>query len=232
MERRATRTRTTLAVSMLALTLIAPWALGQDLTETRRLAEQGDADAQYNLGVMYANGEGVPQDAAEAVRWYRISADVGLAFVDLDTYQTKWGSRTPEEVSLSVRTLHDEGIPAASLIVSSGRGLYLKWLFETPIPQSALPRWNAVQRELVERLQGFGADPMAKDASRVLRLVQTVHAKTGDVVRVLHVEEAEGEPKRYGFDRLAGAVLPCRAAPVAKGCLPASLQSGRGRVRA
>ena len=50
MERRATRTRTTLAVSMLALTLIAPWALGQDLTETRRLAEQGDADAQYNLG--------------------------------------------------------------------------------------------------------------------------------------------------------------------------------------
>ena len=89
---------------------------------------------------------------------------LGLAFVDLDTYQTKWGSRTPEEVSLSVRTfLHDEGIPAASLIVSSGRGLYLKWLFETPIPQSALPRWNAVQRELVERLQGFGADPMAKD---------------------------------------------------------------------
>ena len=134
---------------------------------------------------------------------------LGLAFVDLDTYQTKWGSRTPEEVSLSVRTfLHDEGIPAASLIVSSGRGLYLKWLFETPIPQSALPRWNAVQRELVERLQGFGADPMAKDASRVLRLVQTVHAKTGGVVRVLHVEEAEGEPKRYGFDRLAGAVLP------------------------
>ena len=134
---------------------------------------------------------------------------LGLAFVDLDTYQTKWGSRTPEEVSLSVRTfLHDEGIPAASLIVSSGRGLYLKWLFETPIPQSALPRWNAVQRELVERLQRFGADPMAKDASRVLRLVQTVHAKTGDVVSVLHVEEAEWEPKRYGFDRLAGAVLP------------------------
>ena len=79
MERRATRTRTTLAVSMLALTLIAPWALGQDLTETRRLAEQGDADAQYNLGVMYANGEGVPQDDAEAVRWYRLAADQGNA---------------------------------------------------------------------------------------------------------------------------------------------------------
>ncbi len=28
----------------------------------RPLAEQGDADAQFNLGLMYANGEGVPQD--------------------------------------------------------------------------------------------------------------------------------------------------------------------------
>ena len=62
MERRATRTRTTLAVSMLALTLIAPWALGQDLTETRRLADQGERrSAQFNLGLMYADGEGVPQ---------------------------------------------------------------------------------------------------------------------------------------------------------------------------
>ena len=32
------------------------------------LADQGDAGAQYNLGDMYANGRGVPQDYAEAVR--------------------------------------------------------------------------------------------------------------------------------------------------------------------
>ena len=62
---------------MLALTLIAPWALGQDLTETRRLAEQGDADAQYNLGYRYVTGIGVPQDRAEAVRWLRLAADQG-----------------------------------------------------------------------------------------------------------------------------------------------------------
>ena len=80
MERRATRTRTTLAVSMLALTLIAPWALGQDpdpITEIRRLAEKGDARAQLELGLMYANGEGVLKDDAEAVRWYRLAAEQG-----------------------------------------------------------------------------------------------------------------------------------------------------------
>ena len=43
------------------------------------LAEAGDPDAQYNLGVMYANGRGVTQDDTEAVRWYRLAADPGYA---------------------------------------------------------------------------------------------------------------------------------------------------------
>jgi TPR repeat protein len=42
-------------------------------------AEQGNARGQYNLGVMYANGRGVPQDYAEAMRWYRLAAEQGDA---------------------------------------------------------------------------------------------------------------------------------------------------------
>ena len=38
------------------------------------MAEQGDADAQNNLGVMYNEGQGVPQDNKEAVKWWRLSA--------------------------------------------------------------------------------------------------------------------------------------------------------------
>ena len=45
----------------------------------RPLADQGHASAQYNLGVMYDNGQGVPQDYAEAVTWYRKAADQGYA---------------------------------------------------------------------------------------------------------------------------------------------------------
>ena len=45
----------------------------------RKAAEQGDADAQYNLGVCYDNGRGVPQDYAEAVKWYRKAAEQGDA---------------------------------------------------------------------------------------------------------------------------------------------------------
>ena len=45
----------------------------------RPLADQGDAAAQYNLGVMHANGQGVPQNYAEAAKWYRLAADQGDA---------------------------------------------------------------------------------------------------------------------------------------------------------
>jgi TPR repeat protein len=38
------------------------------------LAEQGDVGAQHNLGIMYFNGFGVPQDNKEAVKWFLLAA--------------------------------------------------------------------------------------------------------------------------------------------------------------
>jgi len=48
------------------------------LQELRPLAEQGDAFAQYFLGVMYLTGDGVPQDEAEASRWLHLAALQGV----------------------------------------------------------------------------------------------------------------------------------------------------------
>lgn len=45
----------------------------------RPLAEQGNAGAQLDLGFMYDNGYGVPQDYQEAIAWYRRAADQGNA---------------------------------------------------------------------------------------------------------------------------------------------------------
>jgi len=42
------------------------------------LADKGIAEAQINLGMMFENGQGVPQDYGKAVRWYRHAADQGL----------------------------------------------------------------------------------------------------------------------------------------------------------
>ena len=45
----------------------------------RKSAEQGHADAQYNLGFLYRKGEGVKQDYKQAAEWYRKAADQGNA---------------------------------------------------------------------------------------------------------------------------------------------------------
>ena len=48
------------------------------------LAEEGDAFAQFNVGAMYNNGEGVPADDSEAVRWYRAAAEQGHALAQFN----------------------------------------------------------------------------------------------------------------------------------------------------
>jgi len=70
----------------LLVTLAAVIACLQPLTaqaetfeETRAKAEQGDAEAQFNVGACYDNGTGVGKDEAEAVKWYRKAAQQGLA---------------------------------------------------------------------------------------------------------------------------------------------------------
>ena len=48
-------------------------------SETRKAAEQGIAEAQSNLGLMYSDGLGVKQDYTEAAKWFRKAAEQGLA---------------------------------------------------------------------------------------------------------------------------------------------------------
>ncbi len=78
------------ALLCLSLSLAAPAALADyeaglaaaragdyatALREWRPLAEAGNRDAQFNLGLIYENGLGVPADGAEAARWYRRAAE-------------------------------------------------------------------------------------------------------------------------------------------------------------
>jgi TPR repeat protein len=46
--------------------------------EWEPLAQSGDAHAQYNLGLLYARGHGVPQDRAAAAKWYEKAAEQGV----------------------------------------------------------------------------------------------------------------------------------------------------------
>jgi TPR repeat protein len=49
------------------------------LREWQPLAEQGDALAQYHVGMLYHKGRGVPQDDVQARKWYTKAAAQGQA---------------------------------------------------------------------------------------------------------------------------------------------------------
>ncbi len=50
---------------------------GAAMREWRPLAERGDGRAQHNLGILFNYGQGVPQNLAEAAKWYLRAAEQG-----------------------------------------------------------------------------------------------------------------------------------------------------------
>jgi hypothetical protein len=130
------------------------------------------------------------------------------AFVDLDLYKLPHAPN-PGAAGIMLRLFcRDEGIPEPSLIVFSGRGIYLKWCWSSPIPRAAAGRAVAVNRALVKRLTTWGADPAAVDVSRLLRVVGTTNSKSGERAAILWQAEHDGTLLTYDFDSFADEVLP------------------------
>ena len=74
------RIRTLLVTLSVAVCLATLMGCGNASLEANlKAAEQGDSEAQTDLGMMYHTGDGVPKDYAEAVKWYRKAAEQGHA---------------------------------------------------------------------------------------------------------------------------------------------------------
>ena len=95
----------TLAATLVALASGAPLqAQTPEIDALRARAEQGDADAQRDLGVMYANGRGIPQDDVEAVRLYRLAAEQGNASAQSNLgFMYATGRGVPQDDAEAVR---------------------------------------------------------------------------------------------------------------------------------
>ena len=74
------------------------------LREWTPLAEQGDVEAQYNLGQMYAEGQGVPQDYKAAVNWYTLAAEQGAAKAQFNLgFMYRKGQGVPQDYKAAVQ---------------------------------------------------------------------------------------------------------------------------------
>jgi len=122
--------KTTLIVIVLSFFCLVNLAWGEmDLKKIKKLAESGDAKAQFNLGVMYEDGKGVPQSYAEAVKWFRKAADQGYAKAQFSLGRiylwSKYGNYA--EAMKWYRKAADQGHAAAqfnlAMMFSNGKGV-------------------------------------------------------------------------------------------------------------
>jgi hypothetical protein len=114
---------------------------------------------------------------------------VRSVYVDLDIYNVPGLDNQQVAAEKVEERARELGIPAPSYIASSGRGLYAKWVFDSPINAGLLPSWKLMQRKLVSAYLPIGADPKVIDPARVLRLQETINSKNGGEVRVLKERE-------------------------------------------
>ena len=147
------RSATALALALAAVTgLAGPLEDGLDAYQAkdylkavqlwRPLAQAGDREAQYRLGVMYAEGKGVAPNDAEAALWFERAAEQGEAMAQYNlgaSYVEGAGVRKDMATAAKwFRRAADQGIPLAQLnlglLYASGDGVpqdnveALKWI--------------------------------------------------------------------------------------------------------
>lgn len=135
--------------------------------------------------------------------WRRVDllSSLRACYIDLDGYT---------DLGALLDALPALDIPQPSLVVESGRGLHLYWPIEA-VPATALPMWQALQDELVRKLANLGADPSARDCTRVLRIVGSVNGKNAAEVRGWQVS-----PRIWTLHELADDVLGPRKTVASK----------------
>lgn len=121
-------------------------------------------------------------------------------YIDIDCY--KLNMRKESVLFFLENDFYNSVIPVPSLIVDSGRGLYLIWLLER-VPSQAINLWKAMQYYLYNALKEFGADRAALDAARVLRVIGSYNMKSDSVVKVI-----EYNNMRYSLKELKNEYLP------------------------
>ncbi len=134
----------------------------------------------------------------------------GSGFVDLDYYKNPKLSHLDENevITLVLKALDFHRIPLPSYIVSSGRGLQVKWIFTNQISHFAYEILAAALRWLIcEYLSEFEADIAAMMPTQLLRLVGTKN-QAGGIVRIAWKNMSNGSFATYDFNCWCKSVLP------------------------
>lgn len=114
-------------------------------------------------------------------------------------------------IQKTLACIEDQSIDTPNLVVRTGRGFHLYWLFSTIVPGAAHPRWRTTQEHLIKRMAAlpYRPDASCSDATRVFRLVGTRNTKVLDEQSHTWIVTAEVlRRERHSFDTLADQINP------------------------
>lgn len=143
--------------------------------QARIVSEQPSVDNQKNT---YISLNTFFKKKRQVVCLKRLNA----CYVDIDCY--KMGIRKETALYMLEQDYFKQRIPDPTLVVDSGRGLYLIWKLKNE-DRNALPRWKKVQEYLIETCKEFGADSACADAARILRIPFTINERNEEQVKIL-----------------------------------------------
>ena len=171
------------------------------------IAEQGNAKAQYNLGIMYDKGQGVPKDDTEAGKWFRKAAEQGNAFAQVNLgFKYAKGQGVPKDDTEAVkwfRKAAEQGIPKAQfnlgIMYEKGQGVpkdyaeAVKWHRRAAAQGHAKAQYNL--GFLYAKGQGVPKDD-TEAAKRWRKAAELGYARAQYNLGFMY-EKGQGVPKDY-----------------------------------
>ncbi len=149
-----------------------PSVVSKEFEAQKMQAEAGDAFAQYNVGVAYANGDGVAQDRAEAVKWFMKAAekDIVEAYFNLGIcYANGWGvPKDDSEAAKWLRKAADKGDADAQFrlgnLYDNGRGVAMDDVEAVKLYRSAAMQGHAMAQHDLGIMYARGEGVPKKDS--------------------------------------------------------------------
>jgi len=171
------------------------------------LAEKGNDKAQYNLGIMYGKGQGVPKNDTEAAKWFRKAAERGNAFAQVNLgFMYAKGQGVPKDDTEAVkwfRKAAEQGIPKAQfnlgIMYEKGQGVpqdyaeAVKWLQRAAAQVYPKAQYNL--GFLYENGQGVQQD-YAEAGKRWWKAAEQGYARAQYNLGFLY-EKGQGVPQDY-----------------------------------
>lgn len=135
------------------------------LTEWQPLAEEGHADAQFGLGLLYANGFGVPFDNEQALKWYLSAAEQGHAQAQCNLavmHANGWGVPQNDEEAFNWYSLAaEQGVTQAQISLAK---MYSRSFGDTQDKVQGY-KWLTIASELGNTNAGFKRDSLGEKMS-------------------------------------------------------------------